>query len=88
MRRNLRCASSLFFQVSTNEKLWHFIYHTILPSIYGEFTVRGETVKTKEGFVADGIGYLVGQPRLRLLRLKNGMIFALTVGDLDLSLLH
>ena len=70
----------LNFQISDVDSLWMWSRETLIPGLYSTEWYNGK--KTQEGWIANNEDYLVGVPRLRLLRVEEGTptaLFQLTV---------
>ena len=65
--------SDLCLQVSDTDSLWMWSRETLIPGLYSTQWYNGK--KIQEGWLANNEDYLVGVPRLRLLRVKEGRLF-------------
>ena len=60
----------LNFQISDVDSLWMWSRETLIPGLYSTEWYNGK--KIQEGWIANNEGYLVGVPRMRLLRVEKG----------------
>ena len=60
----------LNFQISDVDSLWMWSRETLIPGLYSTEWYNGK--KIQEGWIANNEGYLVGAPRMRLLRVEKG----------------
>ena len=58
------------FQISDGDTLWMWARETLIPGLYS--TKWYNEKKIGEGWLANKEDYLVGVPRLRLLRVEQG----------------
>jgi hypothetical protein len=65
----LSCAL-LNLQIVDADSLWMWSRETLIPGLYGGEWYNGE--KIQKGFLANTEDYLVGIPRVRLLRVEKG----------------
>jgi hypothetical protein len=59
------------FQTKNKKDLLLWVREVIIPGLYHEKWYNNMTDK-HDSFISDGVGYLIGSPRLRLLRTKKG----------------
>jgi hypothetical protein len=59
------------FQISDVDSLWMWSRETLIPGLYSTEWYNGK--KIKEGWIANNEDYLVGVPRIRLLRVEKGI---------------
>jgi hypothetical protein len=57
-------------QVSDGDSLWMWARETLVPGLYATEWYNGK--KAQKGFIANMEDYLVGVPRIRLVRVKEG----------------
>jgi hypothetical protein len=58
------------FQISDVDSLWMWSRETLIPGLYSTEWYNGK--KIEEGWIANNEDYLVGVPRVRLLRVEEG----------------
>ena len=59
------------FQTKNKKDLLMWVREVIIPGLYHEKWYNNMTDK-RDNLISDGVGYLIGSPRLRLLRNKKG----------------
>ena len=52
---------------------WNWTLAVVLPGLYNTTWYTGRKFEYDEGFISNRVGYMVGMPRLRQLRIKPGM---------------
>ena len=57
-------------QISDSDSLWMWSRETLIPGLYATEMYNGK--KIKKGWLANIGDYLVGVPRVRLLRVEEG----------------
>ncbi len=64
----------LCFQIRTSEKLMQWLRLVVVPAMYPRevYAHTGLLPPWSKGFIVDLAAHLVGSPRLRLLRVKDG----------------
>lgn len=60
------------YQVSDGDSFWMWARETLVPGFYAKEWYNGK--KAKKGFIANMENYLVGVPRLRLVRVEKGKL--------------
>lgn len=70
---------SSLFQAKNKRDLLMWVREVIIPGLYHDKWYNNMTNKHRS-FISDGVGYLIGSARLRLLRIKDGEnIFLVTI---------
>lgn len=59
-------------QVKNVSAFWNWTEHRLIPSLYNATWYNGKHFEYEEGFISNRESYLVGMPRLRQLRIKEG----------------
>ena len=59
-------------QLRSRKQFWDYISQVAIPGLYDNKWYDGTYHSELQGFMADGTGYLVGQPRLRQVRTVPG----------------
>ena len=62
--------AGLFFQISSHETMWDWIRDLLIPGIYEDR--KDVVLSNSTPYIGDGEAVLVGMPRLRQLRVKEG----------------
>ena len=66
------------YQVSNIGTMWNHVRDIVVPGMYLRQLINGEVVSAyDEQFIDDMLGYRLGQPRLRQLRVRKGMTFGM-----------
>lgn len=59
-------------KVRDTNTFWAWTQKYLVPAVYDVKWYNGQPFEYKEGFMSDMSGYLVGMPRFRQLRVKQG----------------
>ena len=59
----------------------------MVPGLYKTVWYNGKQFEYKEGFVSNRLGYIVGMPRLRQLRVKQGKLSKKVIWRRDFSVI-
>jgi len=62
--------AGLFFQISSHKTMWDWILNILIPGIYEDR--KDVALSNSTPYIGDGEAVLVGMPRLRQLRVKDG----------------
>ena len=55
--------------------MWDYMEGIMIPGMYWKYLVNGDVVSEyEEKFIEDMMGYRLGQPRLRQLRMTKGKV--------------
>lgn len=66
----VRMIHSHILQISDTDSLWMWTRETLIPGLYAKEWYNGK--KIEKGWLGNIEDYLVGVPRVRLLRVKEG----------------
>ena len=75
------------FQVNTGEKLWIYMLGKFIHDAYAGEWYNGQWEKTPE-YIGNKFSMLIGMPRLRQLRILEGiypLLFLVVIGEAALS---
>ena len=67
----------LFLKIEKRDDFWLWYRDTLVPAVYEGDWYNGAK-KSQNGYILDRESYLVGIPRLRMLRIGEGMIISYT----------
>ena len=60
------------FQVDSKEAFWAWINEVFIPGIYGTTWYNDQPFMAPEGYIESREAFLVGMPRLKQVRVKEG----------------